>query len=94
MPSVGESFGYAILEAMSCGLPIIASRSGAFPELLGNAGILFNPDDSEELAKLVELLRAESSLRIELSRKARERAVKFFDYRRMASEYISVYRSN
>ena len=57
LPSHDEGFGLPVLEAMSAGIPVIASRRGALPEVVGDAGMLFDPDRPEELvASLEELL--------------------------------------
>ncbi|HEV3204643.1 MAG TPA: glycosyltransferase, partial [Gemmataceae bacterium] len=50
MPSIHEGFCLPVLEAMACGVPVVAARAGALPETLKGAGLLFNPDDSEDLA--------------------------------------------
>jgi len=49
-PSIYETFGIPILEAMACGCPVIASTAGALPELAGDAALLVDPHDSEALA--------------------------------------------
>lgn len=64
LPTFNEAFGIVLLEAMASGLPIIASNSGACPEVIGNAGILFNPGDCIDLAeKIMELSCNEDLLR-------------------------------
>ena len=57
MPSFDEGFGLPAIEAMACGTPVIASRAGALPEVVGQAGRLFSPHAPSELeAHLYELL--------------------------------------
>ncbi len=57
MPSFDEGFGLPAVEAMACGIPVIASRTGALLEVVADAGLFFDPRSSEDLANcLVELL--------------------------------------
>ncbi len=48
-PSFYEGFGLTILEAMACGVPVIASNNSSLPEVVGDAGILVDPSDNEEI---------------------------------------------
>ncbi|MGB0683971.1 MAG: glycosyltransferase family 4 protein [Magnetovibrionaceae bacterium] len=52
-PSLVETFGNPLVEAMACGAAIAASRRTAMPEVLGGAGVLFNPDDPREMAQKI-----------------------------------------
>jgi glycosyltransferase involved in cell wall biosynthesis len=49
-PSLEEGFGLPALEAMACGTPVVASRRGALPEVVGDAGLLVDPEDERALA--------------------------------------------
>jgi glycosyltransferase involved in cell wall biosynthesis len=51
-----EGFGIPVLEAMACGAPVISSRAGALPEVVGNAGLLLDPDDPNEIVRAIEWL--------------------------------------
>lgn len=53
LPSVHEGFCVPIREAMACGLPILAARTSALPETVGNAGLTFSPDDAADLSAQV-----------------------------------------
>ncbi len=53
-PSLHEGFGLPVLEAMSCGAPVIGSNLTSIPEIIGDRKALFNPNDIEELTKLIE----------------------------------------
>jgi glycosyltransferase involved in cell wall biosynthesis len=85
-PTRHEAFGMAIAEAMSCGLPVVSSRSGAVPEVLGDCGLYADPDDPKDLAnKVVSLLQDENAGR-ELGKKARARILENFTYQRRRLE--------
>lgn len=72
IPGTRESFGLVGLEAMAAGVPIVAARAGALPEVLGNAALFHEPGDPEHLAEQIERLRADG----ELAAKLRERGLK------------------
>jgi glycosyltransferase involved in cell wall biosynthesis len=76
-PSKGEGFGLPAVEAMACGLPVAASNRNSLPEVLGDAGLLFDPDSEAAIAaSLLRLLR-DPDLRIELGRRGLARAGAF-----------------
>jgi alpha-1,3-rhamnosyl/mannosyltransferase len=56
LPSLDEGFGLPALAAMSAGVPVIASRRGALPEVVADGGILFDPDQPDALASTLERL--------------------------------------
>jgi glycosyltransferase involved in cell wall biosynthesis len=58
MPSRHEGFCLPVLEAMACGLPVVAARAAALPETVGSAGLTFTPDDSADLARQVRRVLA------------------------------------
>jgi glycosyltransferase involved in cell wall biosynthesis len=64
---------------MSCGLPVITTRRGAIPEVVGDAGLYVPFNDESSLAEAILTLLNNEELRKELSIKARERVVKMFD---------------
>lgn len=73
-PSSCEAFGISLLEAMSYGLPIACSKYGPMPEVLGEAGIFFDPLDVNSIAEALERLLLDVSLRKRLSTATQERA--------------------
>ena len=77
MPSFDEGFGLPALEAMACGTPVIASRAGALPEVVGEAGMLFDPSSCDELRSHLAQLLGDSQLLDLMSVKALERAKTF-----------------
>ena len=52
-----KGFGFPLVEMISCGLPVIVSERGSLPELMGEAGLSFNPDDAKDLcAKIMNMV--------------------------------------
>lgn len=90
LPSINEMFGIVLLEAMSYGLPIVASRGGACPEVVGEAGLLFNPSDSEDLAIDILTLIENKDLYKDLRKKSLQR-VKQFTWDEAARQYFAIY---
>ncbi|GAB4390912.1 glycosyltransferase family 4 protein [Albidovulum sp.] len=76
-PSLLEGFGLPALEAMSCGTPVLASDRGSLPEVVGEAGLFFDPEDGAALAAAAIRLLGDDALRAELADKARARAALF-----------------
>jgi len=76
-PSLVETFGNTLLEAMIVGVPIACSKSAAMPEVLGDCGVFFDPDDEFDIADKVETLLDNEELSIELAQKASDRAAHF-----------------
>jgi glycosyltransferase involved in cell wall biosynthesis len=72
-----ETFGLSVLEAMSCGCPVIAVGGGAVPEVVGNAGVLIPVNDPDKYAADLCRLISDPSLRETLGKAALERAGKF-----------------
>jgi glycosyltransferase involved in cell wall biosynthesis len=73
-PSTVETFGHPLLEAMACGAPVASSNTAAMPEVLGDAGLYFDPLDSADIAAVVGRLAKDAQLQAILSAKGLERA--------------------
>lgn len=88
-----EPFGLITVEAMACGCPIVATSSGATPEIVtdGVHGILVQPRRKEAIASAVAKLIEDAALRARLGHQARERAVKHFGLERMVQQTESLY---
>jgi alpha-1,3-rhamnosyl/mannosyltransferase len=76
-PSLWEGFGLPAVEAMSCGVPVLASRRGSLPEIVGDAGRLFEPTDPAAIARCVVDFLGDAGLRTRLRAIALERARTF-----------------
>jgi glycosyltransferase involved in cell wall biosynthesis len=77
LPSLYEGFGFALLEAMACGAPVVCSNAGALPEVAGDAALLVNPTDTDALGTMLLRLLRNPKLRALLSKKGQARAAKF-----------------
>jgi glycosyltransferase involved in cell wall biosynthesis len=76
-PSYFEGFGLPVLEAMQCGTPVIAGNRTSLPEVVGDAGLLVDPFDENELALAIARVIKDSDLAAELRVKGLERAKQF-----------------
>ncbi len=91
LPSLFEGFGLSPLEAMSCGAPVITSNRGSLPEVVGDAGLLLNPEDAPAWeAAMSEWWNAPNLS--EWKVKARQRATAF-SWRQTAEQTLEIYRS-
>jgi glycosyltransferase involved in cell wall biosynthesis len=89
-PSLYEGFGLTVLEAMACGIPVIASDRTSLPEVVGEAGILV-PPRVDALSGALRRLALDPSLQLRLSRSGIERAARF-SWKTCACETAEVYR--
>jgi glycosyltransferase involved in cell wall biosynthesis len=76
-PSLDEGFGMPVLDAMANSVPVITSRRSALPEVAGDAALLVNPEDPEEIAEALVHLASDEALSNDLARRGRERVVQF-----------------
>lgn len=90
-PSLYEGFGFPPLEAMSAGVPVVATRAGALPEVLGDGACLVPPGDHEALAEALGSVLVDYELRSALIERGRRRA-SHFTWKAAASGLTSLYR--
>ena len=90
-PAVDEGFGMTVIEAGAHGLPTVAARSGAFPEVVrdGETGLLVEPDDPKALAKVLQHLITHPDLRLRLGAAARAHVAANFTVERMAARFVA-----
>jgi glycosyltransferase involved in cell wall biosynthesis len=92
MPSLHEGLPYALLEAMQLGVPVIASRVGGLPEVLNDGcGVLVEPRDETALARAIEQLYHDASLRARLAQRARRKVTERFQAADMVRAYAALY---
>lgn len=90
-PSLYEGFGLPVLEAMACGTPVITSNVSSLPEVTGDAGLLINPLDEEQLAAAMRRLADDLDLQENLGQQGLARSAQF-GWHRAAAETLDVYR--
>lgn len=88
-PSLYEGFGLPVLEAMACGTPVITSRAGALPEVIGDAGLLVNPYSVEEITQAILRMTEHPPLREDLASQGLSRTAAF-SWDRTASQIETV----
>jgi glycosyltransferase involved in cell wall biosynthesis len=93
LPSLSESFGQVLLEAMSCGLPIVATTAGGIPETIrhGRNGLLVPPGDAAAIVEAVRWLANNSRHRERIGRHNAEHARAHYGWPSVAARYEALY---
>lgn len=91
-PSLYEGFGITILEAMACGTPVITANSSSLPEVAGNAALMVDPRDEDELVAAISSLRNDQSLQEKLVSRGLERT-QSYTWANTAEQVACVYES-
>lgn len=91
LASLYEGFGFPLIEMMSVGLPVIVSNNGSLPELMGDAGLTFNPEDITDLAKKIIQICDDAYLRENLVSLSIQRRDDFFDWDEYAMKLTKLY---
>ncbi|KKW36106.1 MAG: glycosyl transferase, group 1 [Candidatus Giovannonibacteria bacterium GW2011_GWA2_53_7] len=89
-PSRHEGFGLPPLEAMAHGVPVAASKTSSLPEILGDAALYFDPDNLEDMVRVMETALSDETLRQTLTQKGYEK-IKAYSWRTMAQETLNIY---
>ena len=90
-PRLKEQMGRVLVEAMSCGVPVIGSNSGEIPNVVGDAGLVFKEGDSEELKDKIEQLMIDEHLRRELAVRGKEHVSRKYTWQAVARQIHDVY---
>ncbi|MBI5358615.1 glycosyltransferase family 4 protein [Candidatus Amesbacteria bacterium] len=88
-PSITEGFGLPVLEAMHAGVPVVSSMGGALAEIVGDAGLLFDPFNVEDIAKKILIIIRNHSLRLVLIKKGHQR-IQEFSWEKAARETYKI----
>ena len=89
-PSLYEGIGLPVLEAMACGTPVATSNISSMPEIAGDAALLINPYNVEELSGALAQLLSDETLRVELITRGFEQAA-YFTWARAAQQLRGIY---
>ncbi len=90
LPTLYEGFGFPVLEAMACGCPVVTSDTSSLPEVVGEAGIMVNPYDTDRLTQAMRQVLTDSELRNNMIRKGLEQS-KRFSWEKAAKQTLEVY---
>lgn len=90
-PSFYEGFGLPVLEAMSCGRPVICSNNSSLPEVAGDAAILIDPSDIKDMKLAIQKMNADEPLRKDLAEKSLRQAGRF-SWEKTAAQTLDVYK--
>lgn len=91
-PSLYEGFGLPPLEAMCCGTPVITSNVTSIPEVVGNGGVLINPNDIDELSNSLERTLLDIPFKLNLKKKALEKS-HIYSWENTAKSTLKVYKN-
>jgi glycosyltransferase involved in cell wall biosynthesis len=90
-PAFYEGFGLPPLEAMACGTPVVVSNTSALPEVVGDAALLVDPQEVDEVTVAMWRLLSDRELRQQMREKGLKRA-RLFSWRKAAEETLQIYR--
>ena len=89
-PSPFENFAYTLVEAMTCGVPIVCSNTTAIPETCQKAAIYFDPYNSQDIADKIKIVLNNDVLRKEMSKKSIMRAKELPDYNEVTLKTLNI----
>lgn len=89
-PSFDEGFGMPVIEAMACGTPVITSNLSSMPEVAGEAALLVNPGNPEEIASVIKRLLLNKNMALAYQNAGLKRAP-FFSWNNTANQVLEIY---
>lgn len=92
-PSVSETFGHPMAEALSVGLPIVAADTALAREICGDAALYFEPFSSRDLCHRLTELDRDPALRSTLAERSRQRALHLYRWSDHVDRLLSIFKS-
>ena len=92
MPNWKEQFGRVLIEAMACQVVVVGARSGAIPEVIGDAGLTFAEGDHADLRAQIQRLLDNPALRYDLAQQGRQRVLDHYTQSQVAERTVEIYR--
>lgn len=86
-----EQFGHVLIEAMAAGVPVLGSDSGAIPEVIGDAGIIFPEGDARALRDALAALQNDAARRAQLAQHGRARVLAHYTHARIAAANVEFF---
>ena|GEM_PF-377776 len=90
-PSLYEPAGLAVCEAMSCELPVVASRIGGIPEIVGNCGFYARARDPRSIGKELSRVLENRRMAERMAREGRKRMIRYYNWDRIAKQYEDIF---
>ena len=87
-----EQFGHVLIEAMSCEVPVIGSSSAEIPNVIGDAGLIFEEGDVNQLYEKITMIMRDEKFKAELAMRGRERVLQKYTNEKIAEETYKVYK--
>jgi glycosyltransferase involved in cell wall biosynthesis len=91
-PNWKEQFGRVLIEAMACDVVTVGARSGAIPEVIGQAGLIFEERDIEDLRTQLQRLLDDVPLRDSLRQAGKQRVLDHYTHAAIAQHTVEVYK--
>jgi glycosyltransferase involved in cell wall biosynthesis len=92
-PMWREQFGRVLIEAMACGVPVVGSSSGEIPFVIGDAGLVFQEGEANELADCIKRIASDEGLQADLRARGRRRVAELFSLDVVAKQHHTLFMS-